>query len=314
MISVLMAKPLDQVLSYATPAPRKRFGHMKADLPFTGGLAIGSVIACLMLAAAPRFVDSIQIFIVAIPFWAMLVAIYANLPLFLLGCFSPSTVVRSPVLICAIVGAGVPVLAAWVMLTVVMTERVLSPPNWLAEILLWAGLTVIGLLTLGSPFLLVPWRTRVGTDCDERRRMKSVLKMIAVGFVLLMLTLAIGMWFADAMFNRDCRQVAEWVRKTYPLAGSHLALRLPAAQRLLTGDETADAVTMPDGRVIVLLKTSLGWHGNWTGAVYSTGPIVPGEIGVDAYGRPQLRMQGLPYHFISRQIDPQHFEVAFDLG
>ena len=75
-----------------------------------------------------------------------------------------------------------------------------------------------------------------------------------------------------------------------------------------------DAVVLPGGRIILLFKTSLGWHHNWSGVIYSSSPLQQSDVGQDAYGRPMIQVNGLEEHFIERKVNDRHYEVAFDLG
>jgi hypothetical protein len=82
-----------------------------------------------------------------------------------------------------------------------------------------------------------------------------------------------------------------------------------------------DAVVLKDGTVILLLKTSLGWHHNWSGIIYSSSPLTPSEINDDSYGRPQVWISGKPDgpnlledHFIETKLNDCLYFVAFDLG
>jgi hypothetical protein len=65
---------------------------------------------------------------------------------------------------------------------------------------------------------------------------------------------------------------------------------------------------------VLLPKTSLSWHYNWSGLICASGPIKAGEVGSDYYGRPEVIIPGLPEHFVSKRADDRHFAVRYDLG
>jgi hypothetical protein len=121
-------------------------------------------------------------------------------------------------------------------------------------------------------------------------------------------------WSERRVLDQRCAALASWVKATYPAPGAHPAILLPPQFRTLASDHLVDAIALGDGRVLLLLRTSLSWHHNWTGMIYSTGAIRPSEISPDASGRPQVMYPDLPEHFVSKQIDDTHFAAAFDLG
>ena len=64
----------------------------------------------------------------------------------------------------------------------------------------------------------------------------------------------------ERAIGRDCEPVISWVRSSHLVPGIHQNLTLPAEFRRQSADGRVDAVVLEDGRVILLLKTSLGWH------------------------------------------------------
>ncbi len=129
-----------------------------------------------------------------------------------------------------------------------------------------------------------------------------------------------GFYSLHALYQRrllrDCDQVVAWVRATHPLAGKYPGLKLPPALRGLSDphDGTVDAVVLPDGRVFVLIRNSIGIHHNWWGFIHASAPLLPSEIGKDAYGRPQILIDGLDENFVDEKVNDRHYNAGFDLG
>ncbi len=301
-------------LDYDSTHSASRFKHLKVIFPFSLGLLLGGAVAALMVTLAPAFTGQTGLWMIAIPVGLVFAAIYALTVLLLLGCFSSQPRVRSPVTTSAIIGIYIPFLAIVIVLMDSMACIVLSPPDWLAISSSWIELSLIILMVLVAPFLLVRWRDQQLPEDLERRRVRSFLKRGILTLVLFSMILGFGIWAAERMFNRDLEIVAAWVRKTHPLPGVYYGVALPTSQHSLTADSATDAVVLPDGRVVLLLRATIGWHGNWWGIIYASGPLNPNEIGTDAYGRPTITIKGIPYNYIEKTVDLQHFNAAFDLG
>ena len=70
------------------------------------------------------------------------------------------------------------------------------------------------------------------------------------------------------------------------------------------------------GDVVVLLKTKIGWKGNYEGVLYSTSPLGAGQIGTDNYGHNEVHVPGIDANppVIRSRVNPKFFRVYFDLG
>ena len=101
----------------------------------------------------------------------------------------------------------------------------------------------------------------------------------------------------------------------------HADLALPAKFQWLSANGKVDAVVLTDGKFILLLKTFLGWHHNWSGIIYSSAPVKPSWIDKDYYGRPRIWISDTPEgpnlledHFIETNVNDYLYFVTFDLG
>jgi hypothetical protein len=187
-----------------------------------------------------------------------------------------------------------------------------SPSGWLEWSAYWTGYAMVWLTVLVAPFLLVKWRERQTSTESRKRPTLTLLKKIGVAVVVVAALLAIGRWAAQRKFERDCEKLALWVKSIHPNPGSYRDLDLPASMRSLSADNTVDAVVLPDGRVVLMLKASIGYKGNWSGVIYASGSVTSGEIGTDPDGLSHIN--GLPWHFIEKQVDARHFIVTSNLG
>src|SRR5438045_1938363 len=111
-----------------------------------------------------------------------------------------------------------------------------------------------------------------GVDCSSgaypssaesaKRRIHLAAKKMVVVAVLLGVLVAGAMLAADKKFDRKCEAVAVWVKNNHPTPGAYPDLALPASSKSLTADHVVDAVMLPDGRVVLVLKTSVQWRHN----------------------------------------------------
>jgi hypothetical protein len=196
----------------------------------------------------------------------------------------------------------------------VQTACTIAHWSWFSDaicILVIALATI--LFTAITPFVLLMG----DTDSGPARRFP---KFALAGMVLIPLagfaSVVVQQWNYVITLDQKLQNITAWVSANHPTPGSYPALPLPAAFQSLSENGTADAVITHDGCVILILKTELAWHGNWSGIIYSSRPIFPAEFGKEytAEGRPAIRIEGLADHFIVKQIDNQHFRAACDLG
>jgi hypothetical protein len=164
-------------------------------------------------------------------------------------------------------------------------------------------------------FLCCWWRTPKRTS-GRRIIAGTVLLMILVGspFVLN----AVREW----VICRDCERVISWVRSNHPAPGRYPDLHLPEEFRWLSINGGVDAVVLKDGRVILLLKTSIGWKENWRGVIYTSSPFEPCEMQNGSYGgRSEIYISDTPQgnnllesHFIETKMNDRLYFAAFDLN
>ena len=138
-----------------------------------------------------------------------------------------------------------------------------------------------------------------------------------VAFTLVSVLAATGFvfhWAKERAFSRECEQTILWVGANYGKAGVYPRVALPSNLKSLSEDGTVDAVVLPDGRIVLLFKETLEWHHNWSGFVFTSAPLKPGEIGRDSYGRPTIQVNGLDEHFVEERVNDRLYRVRFDLG
>jgi hypothetical protein len=172
---------------------------------------------------------------------------------------------------------------------------------------------VSALLAITMPIVLVRGRRAIGPSGITGHFGRFLLAFTALPIAALVVAVVVQHVQARA-FDRGCADLAAWVRMTYPSPATHAQLPLPGRFRSLASDHYTDAIVLPDGRVLLLLPTSFWGHDCSSGIVYLSGPVRPGEIGTDNYGRPQFTFPSLLECYIEKQIDTQHFIVAYDLG
>ena len=148
-----------------------------------------------------------------------------------------------------------------------------------------------------------PWRTWI-----RWLLILSVFLLLGIAATVALLV------FQGRATARDFEQAITWAKINCPAPGTYPDLSLPAELRHLSADGHANGIVLPDGRIVLLLKTSLGWHHNWKGVIYSSHPLKPGEIGVDAYSRQRITIPGVEEHHVTKKVSERFYKVAFDLG
>lgn len=153
--------------------------------------------------------------------------------------------------------------------------------------------------------------------------LRWVLSIAALLTLLIVAVSFLRQWEQQA-FERKCGQIISWVKANHSTPGNFLDLNLPPALNSLSADGQVHAVVLPDGRVVILLKTSIGWKQNFTGIVYTSAPLQPTEIRNYYYdGEPEIWINaspntcpgnGLPEHCIKKKFNDHCYEVEFNLG
>lgn len=306
-----------RVLSYVEPTtPRQRFAAVRAAVPFSAGVPGGGILAALLLASGPAITRPtpwlgfwpVVFFFVIVVAWLYVVA-----AIVLFCCISSRQLQPQSWWRAASVGLLLPLVPAVAGLILhvvcVMTAASLGTEG--------RGLMGILLLTctvaLPIPALLV---SRYGSGAwpavptwPVRRLTLEALGLLAT------LVFIVAAWRRIERSSLDCRcaMLAAWVKATYPGPGACPDVPLPPSFTPLAADGSVDAVVLADGRVVLVLKTAPGWHHNWSGFIFASGPIQPNEIGTDPYGRPEVTIPGLPMHFIERPLDDRHILIRSDL-
>jgi hypothetical protein len=100
------------------------------------------------------------------------------------------------------------------------------------------------------------------------------------------------------------------------IAGAYVDYRLPASLAKRVGVRNASFVKTSSGDVFVLIKTHVGWKGNYEGVFYSTRPLSMNESQKNYYGRDVIGIPNIDSEspVIKRAITPQFFLVYCDLG
>jgi|SRR5882672_1635873 len=114
----------------------------------------------------------------------------------------------------------------------------------------------------------------------------------------------------------DRRELIEEIERNIKVIGSYPGYTLPRKLSYFSSNSKANVVLTPDMRVIVLVKSSVGWKENFEGWVLSSKPLLPGEVTRDAYGRAIIIVPSLDSSdpVIRKKISELIYEVFFDLG
>jgi len=301
------------ILSYATPLQRLgRFRLLRILVPFCAGLALGGCVASALAWIVPDFALSADYSFMGLVLALAYVgatAFYALVVLAALGCSSRAYFAR-PAKTIVVVGIACPVSAATLVAAAIVLSVLVSPGGWMLAAWSLAVQIMIVLSAIAAPFMLVR-RTQFEVAHDPARdRRPLTAARIAAGLVLYAAMVAGGRWIALKSFDHECRSLAAWLITNHPTPGAYSGLALPANRKRLADTGTVDAVVLPDGRVVLVLKREDLWEG-WTGMIYCSGPIKPGEIAADAYGL-HVIISGIPQHVVRKQLDSQHFIAGWD--
>ena len=121
---------------------------------------------------------------------------------------------------------------------------------------------------------------------------------------------------SEQQATQNASAVLQWVA-TQNL-GSPAELTLPPAFRDTSQDGRVQVAVLPDSRICLLLKTNLGYKGNFDGVVVCDVPLHPTEIsrsGVPSREYITLPGQGIFEElYIRRRINDRTFVVYFDLN
>jgi len=300
-----------QILNYAAPVKKpSRARILFVIFPYGAGLAIGGFLSLLMLWVAPDFVPFGRLSDVAMGAALIVACGIALVELPAIALISPKLLAMRPWLVVTLLGIVVPVVPTMVLETGMLISLA-SPPHWFGVAIGVVFLGVCGIGALAAPLVAIDWRPP--SAGARPRKTKRFLWRVGTAAVAVVLYVAIVRWSGDALFDRECGKLADWIRSSHPSPGRSFTLTLPGARSNMAEDHRVHGATTTDGKVVFILKTSLGFHHNWDGYLYSSGPIAPNEIGPDGWGRTQVRIPGLPYHYIAKQRDSRHFVVGSDV-
>jgi hypothetical protein len=112
----------------------------------------------------------------------------------------------------------------------------------------------------------------------------------------------------------DVTGIAAWLQTQRLAPGGHDGVELPAQFRSSAANGTVDVFVSPNGRIIFLLKTSIGWKHNYEGFIHSTAPFSAADFAEGYNGRDIIGIEFFGQPAIERKVDDQTYEVFFDLG
>lgn len=110
-----------------------------------------------------------------------------------------------------------------------------------------------------------------------------------------------------------CERISRWAREESVPVGVCVQCDVPASLSVPAGCEV-NVLKTADGNIVVLLKTEIGWKGNYEGVLYFTNPPGPEAFSRDSYGREEIDVPGIATPVIRRRVNPRFFLVYFDLG
>ena len=127
-----------------------------------------------------------------------------------------------------------------------------------------------------------------------------------------------------AASSSDVGAVLDWATKQNIRQGTVDSRPLPKGLASLSAQEPTQIAHLQDGRICVLLKTSMFGHdySNFEGVVACTGPVLQSEIFPPKNGYPKsISLIGckpgcgeFEQLFVRRQRDERTFDVYFDLN
>jgi hypothetical protein len=110
--------------------------------------------------------------------------------------------------------------------------------------------------------------------------------------------------------------LVEWAAAQDVMRGATEALPLPPALVRHSAERRAHVAHTRDGRRCVLVKTDIGYKGNFKGIVACDAPLRPEEL-VEKAPRPYLTLPGVEMFeelYVSSRIDDRAYRVFFDLN
>lgn len=113
-----------------------------------------------------------------------------------------------------------------------------------------------------------------------------------------------------------CEALLEWVEGTDLELGKAGVYELPEYLKNKTEQATVDALRTKDNCYCVLLKTSIGWKGNFEGILCCNRLLHPDEVVIKQTKRPYISIHGF-YPFEELYLRKDHnngrYDVYFDL-
>jgi hypothetical protein len=123
--------------------------------------------------------------------------------------------------------------------------------------------------------------------------------------------------FGGAVTSEACDAILGWVATLALPPGAARELEVPDEVASLKGRRVVHALRTADGRYFVLLKSVLGWKGNFEGTLCCDKPLRPDEL-VGAQGqRPYISVGSVsPWQelYVRGRLSERRFKVYFDLN
>jgi hypothetical protein len=245
----MMTKERKPVLPYAASVSRpSRFRLLRAILPFSGGAFVGLLVAGCIVAYRPDpALMEPTIELCALVTCGVAAAwFYVATALFLVACFSRRQLLSRPWPVTATLGLLLPLFPTVAGLLVHVLCNLTRSGRTVENDGLAAVAILTGVIALATPVLMVQWGpAAISPGRVERRALRPSAAVIGA-LVLLIALVWTWRWSEGVTLDRDCGNLAAWVKASYPAPGSHPGLILPARFRSLSADGTVDAVVLPD--------------------------------------------------------------------
>jgi hypothetical protein len=147
---------------------------------------------------------------------------------------------------------------------------------------------------------------------------RRALPRIAISLLIASFVVLLICWWQPwiphhVRVENDLKELCEWLDEELE-PGTYSDYPVPSRWSRYCDHGTADVVISPDRSVLVLVKTDIGWKGNYRGYIYRTRPISESDLFTDYYGSDAFDFPGAPAPAIERRLSPHLLDVYFDLG
>lgn len=114
----------------------------------------------------------------------------------------------------------------------------------------------------------------------------------------------------------DCGELLGWAAQIGMRPGTVQVVQLPERWRHLAADASGTLLRTLDGRLCLLLKTHIGWKGNFDGLLCCDQPLRENEVHIGEGARPYISISSFPIFeelYLRESTGHGQYQVYFDL-